>query len=60
VGLCFNTGPSWEKDSLNQIQFDSMAENAKDMLNERRPGSLKHEPESFPNITSANTGPRTE
>ena len=36
MGLAFNSGPSWEDDSLNQIQIDSVEENATDMLKNRR------------------------
>lgn len=40
MGLCFFSGPSWEEDSLNDINETSLLSNARDMLIERR-GYLK-------------------
>ncbi len=36
MGLYFLSGPSWEEDSLNDINETSLLSNAKDMLTERR------------------------
>jgi len=62
MGLCFNSGPSWENESLNQIQIYSIEENAIDMFIERRLflEPFKHKLYFFPNTVSANTGPHTE
>lgn len=35
MGLCINSGPKWEDDYLNKINFYSMKTNASKMIEER-------------------------
>ena len=41
MGLCINTGPKWEDDSLNDLNIESIKENAEEMARKAgNPSSL--------------------
>jgi hypothetical protein len=33
MGLCFNSGPKWEDDTLNDLNIESIEANAREMCN---------------------------
>jgi len=55
MGLLVNSGPSWDEDFLNEIDIESVAKNASEMLNRRRFWKSNKNIDKltyFPNITS--------
>jgi len=57
MGLCIFSGPSWEEDSLNELNENSIQSNAEYMLKYSTPwlvNNLYKEFSSLPNVISKN------
>lgn len=57
MGLCLFSGPSWEEDSLNELNIYSIQSNAKEMVKYSCPWMAKdldEKPLPLPNLISTN------
>lgn len=57
MGLCIFSGPSWEDDSLNELNENSIQSNVEEMLKYSAPwivNNLYKELSSLPNVISKN------